>query len=75
MGGWHGGAVVIGPRDAYASDLDYDAAMGHSYDAADWCLLHGQRKDSCGQCISDELELDRAAQLMAALDKIDGGNA
>lgn len=65
--------------NSYASDVDYDAAMGHSVDSSDWCLIHGQRKDSCGPCVSDELEMERVEAMRAAidvmLDKIDGRTA
>lgn len=35
--------------DAPASDLDYDAQMGHSHEPDDWCE-HGRRGSTCGTC-------------------------
>ena len=35
--------------DSFASDLDYDAQMGHSHEPDDWCE-HGRRGSTCGAC-------------------------
>ena len=36
--------------DGPASDLDYDAQMGHSVEPEDWCETHQQRGSTCGHC-------------------------
>ena len=76
---------MIGPRDFYASDLDYDAQMGHSVEPEDWCETHGQRGSTCGHCHAVEPFGSRtemtdaemteafAAFFRQTLDKIDGG--
>lgn len=78
------GGGVVRP-DGPASDLDYDAQMGHSVEPEDWCETHGQRGSTCGQCHAvepwgsrremTEAEMTEAfaAFFRDTLDKIDGG--
>lgn len=72
--------------DGPASDLDYDAVMGHSHEPEDWCPAHHQRASSCGRCLDavepwgSRMEMTEAEMTEAfaaffrqTLDRIDGG--